>query len=113
MRKLTKEIVVDGVTLAKGCLVAIPLTNNRHKNCYENATEFRPERFDTEVPKLERHEFTPFYEGKRKCIGYNMAIMNMKLMIGFVIDRYETKIADDFEMVMEIDAVYNVKNPNV
>jgi len=70
-----------------------------------------PERFETEVPSLDKYAYIPFYEGKRKCLGYNLADLSMKLLIGNIIDKYETKVEEDYKMCMALDAVYCVQHP--
>lgn len=85
-RILQKDIKVAGVTLKKGFYIGIPVSIKKWNKKYGDAREFRPERFETEIDKLEKYEYSPFIDGKRKCIGYNLAEMNLKLMIGYLVN---------------------------
>jgi len=108
---LTKDMKLAGVTIPKGNFVIMPIGWKRHNNNYINATEFRPERFEEEVPSLQKHIYVPFYDGRRKCIGYVLAQMNMNLLIGYMAEKCDIKVEKDYKIEMGYDAVYNVKNP--
>ena len=108
---ITKDMTLAGVNYKKGNIIVVPVAWKRHSKSYINAKEFRPERFEEEVPSLERYNYVPFYEGKRKCIGYVLAQMNMNLLLGYVIDKLDFKVEKDYKISMGYDAVYNVTNP--
>ncbi|WP_255427000.1 cytochrome P450 [Sphaerospermopsis sp. LEGE 00249] len=66
---------------------------HHQEDLYPNSKQFRPERF------LERqytpYEFIPFGGGPRICVGYALAMLEMKLVIASIVSKYNLKIADD------------------
>jgi len=110
-KKVTKDMTIAGTKVTKGNIIIFPVSWKRYNDNFINAKEFRPERFEEEVPSLERFNYVPFYEGKRKCLGYILAQMNMNLLIGYFLDKFEVKVDKDYKINMAIDAVYNCSNP--
>ena len=70
----------------------IYLTHHR-EDLYPDSFEFKPERF------LERqytnYEFIPFGGGIRLCLGYALAMLEMKLVIASVLAKYELALVDN------------------
>ena len=70
----------------------IYLTHHR-EDLYPNSKQFKPERF------LERdytpYEFIPFGGGVRLCLGYALAMLEMKLVIASILSRYNLELADN------------------
>ncbi|MGL5074416.1 MAG: cytochrome P450, partial [Waterburya sp.] len=70
----------------------IYLTHHR-EDLYPEAQKFKPERF------LERqystYEFMPFGGGNRRCIGYALALLEMKLVLATVLTKYDLTLASD------------------
>ncbi|MBD2095321.1 cytochrome P450 [Trichocoleus sp. FACHB-591] len=60
---------------------------------YPNAQQFQPERF------LERQyspsEYLPFGGGSRRCLGYALAQLEMKLVLATVLSQYQLTLADN------------------
>lgn len=69
---------------------ALPILHAR-EDLYPEPTRFRPERF------LERRyspfEYIPFGGGARRCLGANMALCEMKVILGTVLRRYRLRLA--------------------
>lgn len=63
------------------------------EDLYPNAQQFKPERF------LERqyspHEYFPFGGGSRRCLGYALAQLEMKLVLATILSRYQLALAED------------------
>ncbi|MDJ0636329.1 MAG: cytochrome P450 [Xenococcaceae cyanobacterium MO_188.B29] len=74
----------------------IYLTHQR-EDLYPEPKKFRPERF------LERqytpNEFLPFGGGNRRCIGYVLALLKMKLVLATILTKYELTLASDRPVV--------------
>ncbi|MDJ0724896.1 MAG: cytochrome P450 [Prochloraceae cyanobacterium] len=92
-RTLTTPVEIMGQRFEVGTLLTpcIYLTHHR-EDLYPNSKEFRPERF------LERqytnYEFIPFGGGVRLCLGYALAMLEMKLAIATVLSKYELALVD-------------------
>jgi unspecific monooxygenase len=63
------------------------------EDLYPNAQEFLPERF------LERQyscsEYLPFGGGSRRCLGYPLAQLEMKLVLATILSKYQLALAED------------------
>jgi cytochrome P450 len=111
-----KPMELCGMAIPKGTCIIPPGVWNRDKPYFIDATKFRPERFEEEVPRLEKEQrasHTPFYEGRRKCMGYNLAQMMIKLMVGNMLNMFEIENRQDGEIRMEIDGVYSAADPKI
>ncbi|MER3435548.1 MAG: cytochrome P450 [Leptolyngbya sp. ERB_1_1] len=63
------------------------------EDLYPNARQFNPERF------LERQysasEYFPFGGGSRRCLGYALAQLEMKLVLATILSKYQLALAED------------------
>ena len=63
------------------------------EDLYPNAQQFKPERF------LERQyspsEYLPFGGGSRRCLGYALAQLEMKLILATILSKYQLALAED------------------
>lgn len=63
------------------------------EDLYKNARQFKPERF------LERQyspsEYFPFGGGSRRCLGYALAQLEMKLVLATILSKYQLALAED------------------
>jgi hypothetical protein len=115
-RKTLKPMEICGIIIPKGHCIMSPVGWNRGKPYYVDALKFRPERFEEEVPRLEKEQraaHTPFYEGRRKCLGYVLAEMSVKLMVGSVLKMYELENRQDGEIRMENNFSYSTADPKI
>ncbi len=64
---------------------------HHREDIYPEAKQFKPERF------LERQfspaEFMPFGGGNRRCLGYALAMLEMKLVLATIMSKYELTLA--------------------
>ena len=74
------------------CLVPCIYLVHRREDLYPEAEKFQPERF------LERQfspaEFIPFGGGNRRCLGYALAMLEMKLVLATILSQYELTLAN-------------------
>ena len=65
---------------------------HHREDIYPEPKQFKPERF------LERQfspaEFIPFGGGNRRCIGYALAMLEMKLVLATILSKYELTLAN-------------------
>ncbi|MGF1458946.1 MAG: cytochrome P450 [Leptolyngbyaceae cyanobacterium] len=66
---------------------------HHREDLYPRSYEFRPERF------LERqysaYEFMPFGAGARRCVGYALAMYELKIVLGTLLTHYNFSLASD------------------
>ncbi|MEM6353163.1 MAG: cytochrome P450 [Cyanobacteria bacterium P01_D01_bin.14] len=88
LRVLREPKVFSGYAFEAGTAL-MPATYIIHQrsDLYPEPRQFRPERF------LERqyapHEYLPFGGGHRRCIGYALAMMELKLSVATLMQRFE------------------------
>lgn len=87
-RTTTVPVSVAGFDIPVGSLLSAALyLVHRNESIYPDAASYRPERF------LERSyrpsEFIPFGGGVRRCIGANLALFELRLVIGTILANYQ------------------------
>lgn len=93
-RLTTSPMTIGGYQFDEGTalLPSIYLVHYR-EDLYPNPSEFKPERF------LERQysasEYFPFGGGNRRCLGYALAQLEIKLVLATVLSRYQLALAED------------------
>jgi cytochrome P450 len=92
-RRLSKELVVDGLTLPVGTDVtpSIWLAHTR-PDAYPEPYAFKPERFLEEGP--DTYAWIPFGGSVRRCIGATFAEFEMRIVLREVLTRCELRKAN-------------------
>jgi cytochrome P450 family 110 len=63
------------------------------EDLYPNAEQFKPERFLSQ--QYSAWEYLPFGGGSRRCLGYALAQLEMKLVLATVLSKYQLALAED------------------
>jgi cytochrome P450 family 135 len=93
-RKLGAPATVNGWRLPAGVHVVPSITAiHLFQGIYEQADEFRPERF-LEGDQPDSYAWIPFGGGRRRCIGAAFATMEMKAVMAEVLRRVEVRAPD-------------------
>ena len=94
---------IEGVHIPAGTMV-VPYIYGIHRNpdVWDNPEAFDPSRFEPEARK-ERHPSAhiPFGGGPRKCIGSNMAMVQMLLVLALLVRRYDFELASSEPVEMD------------
>lgn len=81
-RYLGKPIEVSGLTVPPGVIASISaLTSGRNPAVYPEPEKWRPERWIKADERM-RFNWTPFGYGSRICPGNNLALTELKYMLG-------------------------------
>ena len=89
-RHVNRQTELGGYELQDNSLIVVaPGVVHVHPDYWDDPTSFRPERFN-EAESKTRPQFAyfPFGGGARKCIGMQLAMMEMKTIIALVCSRF-------------------------
>ncbi|CAM2735067.1 cytochrome P450 [Mycobacterium intermedium] len=90
-RRVMRDLSFDGQRIRAGrMLIFSAYVTHRLDEIWPDATEFRPERWDSGRPDYRKpapHEFIPFSGGLHRCIGAAMATAEMTVMLARLIAR--------------------------
>jgi cytochrome P450 len=68
-----------------------PYVMHRLPQYWENPNDFLPDRFVGLKPEMYSHKFLPFSKGKRDCLGKYFAMIEAKLAVAALVQRYDMK----------------------
>jgi cytochrome P450 len=85
---------VGGFHIPQGSSVFLtPYVTHRHPAFWDNPEAFDPERFTSEqVASRPRFAYFPFGGGQRQCIGNNMALLQMQLLLVMMAQRFRLQV---------------------
>jgi cytochrome P450 len=104
-------ILPGGYKIPKGGIV-IPALHHIHNNpkLWDNPAKFNPDRWDTEeVKNRHRSTYVPFAQGPRGCIGFNFALLEVKIFLPKLVYRYHWSKVD--EETVEYDPFFQLIRP--
>lgn len=104
-------ILPGGYKIPKGGIV-IPAIHHIHNNpkLWDNPAKFNPDRWDTEdVKNRHRSTYVPFAQGPRGCIGFNFALLEVKIFLPKLVYRYHWSKVDD--EAVEYDPFFQLIRP--
>jgi cytochrome P450 len=91
---------IMNLCIPKGMMVVVFIYGAHHsQSLWENPESFLPERFSKENKKNHTpYAYLPFGGGPRGCIGGNYAMLQMLMILGVVLRRYDFELAADQEI---------------
>lgn len=109
-RQANQDIQVDQYRFPKDKIVFIsPYANHRNPKYFAEPEQFDPERFSAEREKsIPKHAYMPFGTGPRVCIGQSFAMMEAKLILASILNRFSVK--PDPEQKFEPQAQITLSN---
>lgn len=95
-RKITIDIWLGEFKLKRGSEIIIStVAMHNNEKYFKNPEQFIPERFSKENKKsIDKNSYMPFLNGRRKCIGKNLAELMMRMLICNLMHRFEIKGTD-------------------
>ncbi|HEV3094919.1 MAG TPA: cytochrome P450 [Solirubrobacteraceae bacterium] len=100
-RLVKQPLRIGGIDYPPGVvLIASAFLVHHDPDVYENPNELRPERFlESEGGRAPgTYTWLPFGGGRRRCLGASFAMLEMKVVLGAVVERFAlTPIGEDAE----------------
>lgn len=91
-RLATETVEIDRLTVPKGARVIFnSWLMHKNPNIWPEPDKFDPERF-REGAEIHPCAFAPFGLGERKCLGYQLAMLEMKMVICEILMRYRIRV---------------------
>lgn len=94
-RDAVAEDNIDGYRIPAGSTILVPTYAAHHnKDSWEDPEAFDPERFCPVSGKTgrDRYDYFPFGGGARKCIGMDLALLEIQLAVAMIIQRYHPSL---------------------
>ncbi len=94
---------ICGMKIPKGAFITvIPWVTHRHRALWDRPERFEPERF-ARAAQAERPRFAylPFGGGPRVCIGANLALTEMLLVLATLAQRYQLALAPGHQVELK------------
>jgi len=100
VRKTYKEMEIGGITYPAGVILEVPVLFTHHDPDIwgSDVHEFRPDRFAEGISKASKDPgaFLPFGWGPRICIGQNFALLEAKMALCMILQRFEFELAPSY-----------------
>uniref|UniRef100_A0A0E0LNS8 Cytochrome P450 n=1 Tax=Oryza punctata TaxID=4537 RepID=A0A0E0LNS8_ORYPU len=100
MRRADADLKLGNIKVPEGTILRIPIaTIHRDKEVWgEDADKFRPERFKNGVSKAAKHPnaLLSFSSGPRSCIGQNFAMLEAKVVIALILQRFSFTLSPKY-----------------
>jgi len=98
-REAQADLRLGDYLFPKGSILAIsPLASGRNAKYFHEPLAYRPERWTREFERcLPKGAYVPFAAGPRVCLGKQFAMMEMRIVLGTLIQKVDVNILDGFE----------------
>lgn len=101
LRRAKFDVDLGGCTIPCGTELLLPILPVHHDQSLwgHDVTEFNPARFAGGVAHAAKHPaaFMPFGLGGRRCVGQNLAILQAKLAIAMILQRFSFDLAPSYQ----------------
>ncbi|KAJ8445571.1 hypothetical protein Cgig2_012459 [Carnegiea gigantea] len=101
IRRTKKDVDLGGLNIKQGTELLVPILAVHHDPSLwgSNASEFNPSRFSLGVARAATHPtaFMPFGLGSRQCIGQNLALLQTKLAMAMILQRFSFELSPNYK----------------
>jgi cytochrome P450/NAD(P)-dependent dehydrogenase (short-subunit alcohol dehydrogenase family) len=89
-RDLLDDDEIAGYHIPAGASVFLsPYVTHRHPDFWPNPEAFDPDNFSSHTPARHKYAYFPFGGGMRKCIGFQMALLIMRVVVATVVQHLD------------------------
>ncbi|KAL7752100.1 hypothetical protein RI367_002630 [Sorochytrium milnesiophthora] len=106
-RTTSSDTEIRGYPIPKGSALSVRIRSMHHSPKYWTKPEiFNPLRFETDT--IVPGTYMPFGDGAHKCMGERLAMLEVKLVLASLLQRYQFKLKKDqsFKLVMSVTLGY-------
>jgi len=98
-REAQRDLRLGDFFFPKGAILAVsPLATGRNPKYFDRPLEYRPERWTREFERqLPKGAYVPFAAGPRVCLGKQFAMMEMRIVLGTLIQNVDINVLEGFE----------------
>ncbi|XP_057827254.1 cytochrome P450 CYP72A616 [Cryptomeria japonica] len=100
LRQTDKPVKLGKISIPAGTELHIPILAMHHDPSLwgDNVDEFNPERFREGISKAAKHPiaFMPFSSGPKICIGQNFALLEAKVVLAMILQRFSFVISPNY-----------------
>lgn len=101
IRRAKTDVDLGGYKIPRGTEILIPILAVHHDPVIwgNDVNEFNPGRFSEGVARAAKHPlaFIPFGLGVRTCIGQNLAMLQAKLALAMILQRFSFRLAPHYQ----------------
>ncbi|XP_004508536.1 cytochrome P450 734A1 [Cicer arietinum] len=101
IRRTKTDVELGGYKIPRGTELLIPILAVHHDLAIwgNDVNEFNPGRFSEGVARAAKHPvaFIPFGLGVRTCIGQNLAVLQTKLALAIILQRFSFRLAPSYQ----------------
>ncbi|XP_059276858.1 cytochrome P450 734A1-like [Lycium ferocissimum] len=101
IRRAKADVDLGGCKVPVGTEILIPILAIHHDQAIwgNDANEFNPSRFSEGVARAAKHPvaYIPFGLGVRQCIGQNLAILQTKLTLAIILQRFVLRLSPQYK----------------
>uniref|UniRef100_A0A7N0TEW2 Cytochrome P450 n=1 Tax=Kalanchoe fedtschenkoi TaxID=63787 RepID=A0A7N0TEW2_KALFE len=101
IRRAKVDVELGGYKVPRGTELLIPILAVHHDKAIwgNDANEFNPARFADGVARAAKHPmaFVPFGLGVRTCIGQNLAVLQAKLTMAMILQRFSFRLGSSYQ----------------
>jgi cytochrome P450 len=110
-REALVDEVLDGYQIPSRTMIFLsPFVAHRDPNYWPHPERFDPDRFTPEqVARRPRHYYYPFGAGPHLCIGNNLALMEMQLILVMALQRFHLRLAPNHPVTFHPEATLRPK----
>jgi len=100
-REPIEDVLIGGYVIPRGSLIIVSTyALHRDPRFFQAPESFDPERFAPGwEERIPRYAYLPFGGGPRVCIGSGFAMMEARLVLGTVVQRYRLRLEPNQEVV--------------